>query len=194
MLRRTTLLIAAFSLPAGRALAQASLTPPTAPRVPPQPGQGPAAADVRALQRADQISAAQVEAGEMAAGKAAMPALRQLGSTIAADHGRFRHAISGLAGARRVELPERAAEDLSLASLRDASGEAFDRAFLSRQLGLYRPMAELYQAMASNSPDPAIARFGITALAAARAHFDAARELGAPLGLRAETVENPPQY
>ncbi len=85
-------------------------------------------------------------------------------------------------------------EDRSLAALQDATGEAFDRAFLACQLGLYRIMAELYQTMASNSPDKAIARFGITALAALRAHFETARTLGARFGLSVDTVESPPQY
>ena len=48
--------------------------------------------------------------------------------------------------------------------------------------------------MASNSPDAALARFGITALASVRAHFETARALGARFGLRVDTIENPPQY
>lgn len=55
-------------------------------------------------------------------------------------------------------------------------------------------MAELFQTMASNSPDPALQRLGISVLAAVRTHFETARKLGEPMGLRAETVENPPQY
>jgi predicted outer membrane protein len=96
-----------------------------------------------------------------------------------------------------VELSDRTAagiEDRSLEALRQAGGEAFDRAFLSRQLALYRPMAELFQNMASNSPDPALQRLGITVLASVRSHFETARKLGEPMGLRVETVENPPQY
>jgi hypothetical protein len=55
-------------------------------------------------------------------------------------------------------------------------------------------MAELYQTMASNSPDAALARFGITALASVRARFETARALGARFGLRVDTIEDPPQY
>ena len=109
----------------------------------------------------------------------------------------FRQAVGTIAAERKLELPDRTAagiEDPGLAALQRASGEAFDRAFLARQLGVYRPMAELFQAMASNSPDPALQRLGITALAAVRAHFETARKLGEPMGLRVETVESPPQY
>jgi hypothetical protein len=85
-------------------------------------------------------------------------------------------------------------EDRSFTALREASGEAVERAFLTRQLGLYRLMAELYQTMTSNSPDAALARFGITALASVRARFETARALGARFGLRVDTIEDPPQY
>ncbi|MCB4825056.1 DUF4142 domain-containing protein [Roseicella aerolata] len=197
MLRRTLLLIAMVATCAGPVGAQTRITPEATPRLPPQPGQGPAIGDVHALQRAARITDAQAEAGRLGAEKAAAPAIRELAQSIAAEHGRFRQAIGDVAKERGVELPDRAAasiEDRSLEALRQASGEAFDRAFLSRQLGLYRPMAELFQNMASNSPDPALQRLGITVLASVRAHFETARKLGEPMGLRVETVENPPQY
>ena len=152
---------------------------------------------MRGLQRAARLCDAQAEAGRLAAEKAAAPAVRELGQAIAADHGRFRQAVGTIAAERKLELPDRTAagiEDPGLAALQRASGEAFDRAFLTRQLGVHRPMAELFQSMASNSPDPALQRLGITALAAVRAHFETARKLGEPMGLRVETVENPPQY
>jgi len=115
---------------------------------------------------------------------------------MAADNGGFRDAFGELARARGIELAggATAAADASLATLRDVAGEAFDRAFLARQLGLYPAMAELFQSMASNSPDPGLQRLGIAVLATLRRQFDTARALGAPMGLRAETVENPPQY
>ena len=197
MLRQTLLLAAGFAALLGTAGAQRSLVPDPTPRIPPQPGQGLPVADARALQRAARLSDAQVEAGRLAAEQATSAEIRQLAARIAEDHARFRQTAGELAAARRVELPDRAAagiEDRSFTALREASGEAFDRAFLARQLGLYRLMAELYQTMASNSPDAALSRFGITALASVRAHFETARALGARFGLRVDTIENPPQY
>ena len=198
MLRRTTLLLAvAGVLAAGAAGAQTRIAPDPTPRLPPQPGQGMALEDVRALQRAARFCDAQVEAGQLGAQRATSPELRQLAGAIAADHTRFRRDIVAIAAARHLELPDRAAgqvKDPSLDALHQASKDSFDRGFLARQLGLYRPMAELFQSMASNSPDPALQRLGITVLASVRAHFDAARKLGEPMGLRADTVESPPQY
>lgn len=200
MLRRTLLLAAGFAAPlciAGQTWAQRSLVPDPTPRIPAQPGQGLPVADVRSLQRAARLSDVQAEAGKLATEKATSAKIRQLAARIAEDHERFRRTVGELAVARRIELPDREVagiEDRSLTALREATGEAFDRAFLARQLSLYRPMAELYQTMASNSPDTALARFGIIALAAVRAHFERARALGVPLGLSVDTIESPPQY
>jgi predicted outer membrane protein len=197
MLRRTLLLAAVLAAPSGAAWAQTRLVPDATPRLPAQPGQGLAAEDVRSIQRAARLSAVQVEAAGLAAERASGAEIKQLAARIGEDHARFRQALADLAATHRVDLPDRQAagiEDRSLAALRSASGEGFDRAFLARQLGLYRPMAELYQTMASNSPDHALNRFGITALAAVRAHFETARQLGARFGLSVDTVENPPQY
>jgi predicted outer membrane protein len=200
MLRRKLFLTTGFALPLGVArqvLAQSSLVPDPTPRLPAQPGQGLAVEDVRSLQRAARLSDAQAEGGRLAAGKAASAEIRQLATRTADDHARFRRSLGDIAAARQVDLPDRAAagiEDRSLAALHAASDEAFDRAFLAWQLGLYRLMAEVYQTMASNSPDTALSRFGIIALAAARAHFETARTLAKPLGLNVDTIGNPPQY
>ncbi|TCZ50976.1 DUF4142 domain-containing protein [Roseicella aquatilis] len=198
MLRRTTLiLVGAALLPGGASRAQTRITPDPNPRLPPQPGQGMPVGDVRAVQRAALFCDAQAEAGQLGAQKAGAPAVRQLAQDIAADHARFRQAFGAIAAERKLDMPNRAAariQDPSLDALQQASGEAFDRAFLSRQLGLYRPMAELFQNMASNSPDPALQRLGIQVLSSVRSHFETARKLGEPMGLRVDTVENPPQY
>jgi predicted outer membrane protein len=199
MMRRWTILrlAAVAALAGGTAWAQSRLAPDPTPRLPSQPGQGMPTEDARALQRAALFAEAQIEAGQLGARQGRSPELRRLGESIAADHARIRQDLSAIAGDRRLAMQDRAAagvQDPGLDRLRQATPEAFDRAFLARQLGLYRPMAELFQTLASNSPDPVLQRFGIVALAAVRAHFEAARGLGEPMGLRVDTVEPPPQY
>src|SRR6478735_4650988 len=137
MLRRTLFLLAGLTGPAagaGLAHAQTRMTPDPTPRLPPQPGQGLAVEDLRGLQRAARLCDAQVEAGRLGAEKAAAPAVRALAEAIATDHSRFRQQVGAIAAERKVELPNRIAagiEDPSLVALRQASGGAFDRAFLS---------------------------------------------------------------
>jgi predicted outer membrane protein len=159
MPRRRLLLAAILAMPLGGgsgAWAQTRIVPDPTPRVPAQPGQGLAAEDVRSLQRAARLSAAQVGAAGLAAEKAAGAQVKQLAARIGEDHARFQRAVAELAAAHGVALPDRQAagiQDQSIAALRTADGEGFDRAFLARQLGLYRPMAELYQTMASKPDD-----------------------------------------
>ena len=201
MLRRMLILATVLATSAGAApdaaRAQARIRPDPTPRLPPQPGQGLGVEDARSLQRAARLSDAQVEAGHMGAEKAADAEVRQLAASIAEDHTHFRRTLGELAVQHRVELQGREAagiEDRSLTALGGMTGHDFDRAFVERQLQLYPRMAELYQTMASNSPEPALARFGITALAALRRHFETAKALGTRFGLSTGTSGNPPQY
>ncbi|CAH2601802.1 conserved exported protein of unknown function [Rhodovastum atsumiense] len=193
--RRSLLLVAgtAPALFAARsAVAQASLRPDPTPRLPPQPGQGLPAEDVRFLRRAARLSEAQQEAGRLAAAAAATPEIRQLAEAVAGEHATLLRELIAYAAKHGVDL--QASEDTSLAGLRTARGEEMDRRFLARQLGLYAPLAEMYQAEASNTPDKELGRLAIAALAALRMRFETARQLGTGYGLSVETVEAPPQY
>ncbi|MBX6747357.1 MAG: DUF4142 domain-containing protein [Acetobacteraceae bacterium] len=201
MLRRRLLLPAIFlaAVTARGAPAQVSIMPDTAPRVPPQPGQGLPAEDVRFLRRAVRLSGAQAEAGRLAAEKATSPEVRRLGAEVAKEQTELRQKLENLAKARGIDLQQAetatdASEDSSLAALRQASGDEVDRRFLTRQLGLYTEQAKMYQTAASASPDAELSQIAIAALAALRRHFETARHLGAPYGLKADTVEAPPQY
>ncbi len=203
MLRRTLLLAATALVPAVAAAprgasAQARLRPDPTPRVPPQPGQGLPAEDAHFLRRASRLSAAQIEAGRIAAEKATNPEVRQLGAGIAEEHTRLRQQLDALAQRHGIDLRAgpgaTGPEDTALAALRQANGEEVDRRFLARELALYQPLAEMYQTAASNSPEPDIQRLGIAALAALRSHYETEGRLAGRYGLRAEPVENPPQY
>lgn len=202
MLRRRLLLPAAFFpavFAASGARAQVGITPGTTPRVPPQPGQGLPIEDVRFLRRAVRLSEAQAEAGRLAAEKATNPEVRRLAAAVAQEEAELHRKLENLAKARGVDLQQAEAAaappaDASLAALRQASGDEVDRRFLARQLGLYTQQARMYQSEASATPDAELSQIAIAALAALRAHFETARQLGVPYGLRAETVEAPPQY
>jgi len=202
MLQRRLLLSAAFFpavLAACEAFGQANITPDPHPRLPPQPGQGLPIEDVRFLRRAVRLSEAQAEAGRLAAERAASPEVRRLGAAVAEEQAELRRKLENLAKARGVNLQQAdaaagAPADQSLAALRQASGDDVDRRFLARQLGLYTQQARMYQTEASNTPDAELSQVAIAALASLRAHFQTARQLGAPYGLRADTVEAPPQY
>jgi predicted outer membrane protein len=198
ILAAATAIIGVGLLVPARVDAQASLRPDPTPRLPPQPGQGLPAEDVRFLQRAARLTEAQSEAGRIAAERASSPDVRRLASAVADENARRYQRIVAIAAARKVVLQANPAEaataDPSLAALRQAAGEAVDRRFLARQLGLYPLEADLYQTEASNSPDRELSRLGIEALAVLRQHVETAQALGAPLGIQADAIEAPPQY
>src|SRR5688500_17054012 len=108
MLRRTLLLAAIpaamLAAPMREALAQSSIIPHPAPRLPAQPGQGLSAEDARSLQRAARLSDAQVEAGRLGAEKASGAEVKQLAASVAEEHARLRQALGALATEHRVEL------------------------------------------------------------------------------------------
>jgi predicted outer membrane protein len=201
MQSRRALLLAALASPAlfagRRAAGQANLRPDPTPRLPPQPGQGLPPEERQFLRRASRLSAAQEEAGRIVAEKASSEDVRQLARSVAEDHASLGRAIAAFAGKHSVDLKGGEAPeppDASLAALRGASGEDAERRFLSRQLALYTPLAELYQTEASNSPDKELGRIAIEALASLRARFETARQIGQRYKLSVDTVENPPQY
>ena len=196
---KRSFVLAACILPllSGTALAQANIVPDPQPRLPPQASQGLPLEDVRFLERGIAQSVMQIEAGELAAEKASDGAVSQFGRQVAADHKQIRQTLADLARQRGVEVSAQAPEEADRAAidrLQEESGEGFDRAFLDLQLRVGQQVINLYQTQASHSTDTELASFAITTLVQLQQHFTTAQQLGAPYGLSAETVEQPPQY
>lgn len=213
MLRRTLLLLNATALAAmpggggaGEARAQANIRPDPTPRLPPQPGQGPALEDARFLRGAAALSAAEVEAAAAAqAAGGADEEVRRLAAGLAERHRRLREEIAALAQARGVDLAPsaeaagpggRVAEARRrLDGLRGA-GAADARAFLAAQIEVHPVLVEMYQVQASNTPDQELGSFAIRALVGLQEDFAAVVRLGEARGLRRpdHLLSNPPQY
>lgn len=197
-MKRSFVLAACILLPlAGNAAGQTSIVPDPLPRLPPQPGQGLPIKDVRFLEQGVEQNVIQIEIGEIAAAKASDEAVRQLGNQVATDHRQIRQELRGLAGQRGIEVSEPTPGEAwrrTIDQLQGQSGEDVDREFLDLQLKIGRQIVELYQTQASSSTDTGLAGFAITTLVQLQQHFTTAQQLGAPYGLSAETVEQPPQY
>ncbi len=197
MLTRRCILIPLALLAAETALAQANLKPDTTPRVPPQPGQGLPAEDRRFLERALNLSRAEVDATKLAADKASDARVKVLATELAREHARLVEALGEHASRYKVQLPQpasRAAWGRDLESLAISSGGQFDREYISWQLRTHLALVDLYQTQASHSPDADLAKFAITTLAEIKPRFETLKRIGAEQGLRVETVGQPPQY
>lgn len=191
MLRRS--LVLTLILPSA-AWAQASLRPDPTPRVPPQPGQGLPAEDVRFLRDAAALSGAQVEAASRAVPGQGGGEGRALATSIAERHRRIGQELAGLMRQHGVEQapPSQAAAQ----AIRDLSGAGrTERDFLAAQLDLHALLIAIYQAEASQTTDRELGRFAITTMVGLQEDFSAAARLGAGLGLAVpDRLRNPPQY
>jgi putative membrane protein len=178
-------------------LGQTNIKPETMPRLPPQPGQGLPVADQQFLERAANLSEAEIEAGRLGAVKATSPELKEISQQLSTDHQSLQRSLQGLAQKNRVTLqahPSRQDWQRDLQRMRDLSGQEFDREYLRWQLQAHLTLVNLYQTEASQSPETDLARFAIVTLTAIQRRFDRAKQLGAEQGVAIDTIGQPPQY
>ena len=74
------------------------------PRLPPQPGQGLPLEDQRFLERAANLSEAEIEAGRLGAEKTSSPGLKEISQQLTADHQKLLQSVQELARKNRVAL------------------------------------------------------------------------------------------
>ncbi|GJD57703.1 DUF4142 domain-containing protein [Methylobacterium dankookense] len=177
------------------AVAQTNIRPDTNPRVPPQAGQGLPAEDREFLNRAANLSDAEVEAGQPA-DRSSTPAVREFGRAIAAEHAKLRAAVGRLAQQHGVAVshPSREWWTAELQRIAGLSGEEFDRNYLDWQLKAHLALVNLYQQQASNAAGTDLSKFAITTMNQLQRAFGEAKRLGAAHGVAIETIKQPPQY
>jgi predicted outer membrane protein len=189
--------VAVLALTGGAALGQANIRPDPTPRLPPQAGQGLPLEDRQFLERAVNLSEAEVEAGKLAAEKSANPALKEFGQLMAAEHGKLRQSVEGMARQNGIAVQPHASRGWWTEELRrigGLTGQEFDREYLRWQLQAHLAMADLYQTQASHSTQTELSKLAITTLNQVQRHFDQAKRLGGQVGVTIDTVKQPPQY
>ena len=203
MLRRMFLLAMA-AVPAGEAWAQSNIMPDTSPRLPPQPGQGLPAADVRFLRDAEALSTAQAEAAQAAAGRMQDEETRRFAQALAEHHRRLAQEVSALAGqvvpggVRSPASPPagRVAEVLRRLEQMRGAADLDARRFLAAQLEIHPVLIEMYQTQASQTTIRELGHYAITAMVGLQEDFSTAARLGQRYGLNPpeRLLSNPPQY
>ncbi|SRR5690606_29295686 len=186
-----------ISLAPGTALAQASIEPDPRPRLPPQPGQGLPEHDQAFLQRAAELSAAQIEAGRLATDRASDDRVRGLAGELMDAHEEIATEVEALAsdlGAEMGNSEGSAGAVETLGTLEGLEGTDFDRAYLEWQLRTHVELADLYQTEASQSPVTPLAGHAIRIFADIQEHVTAIRELAGEYGIDVDLSEQPPQY
>lgn len=196
-MRKLIFITAMILMAPGAALSQTSLLPDTPPRVPPQAGQGLPQEDRQFINRAFNLSEAEIEAGRLAAQKADTPALKDFGQRVAAAHEKLRQTVQQLAQKHDIRVEPHASREWwqgELKRIGGLQGQDFDRQYMDWQLKTHLALADLYQTQASQSPEQDLSKFAITGLAEIQKYFDEAKRLGGQYGVAIGTIKQPPQY
>jgi putative membrane protein len=121
---------------------------------------------------------AEVGAGNLAAQRAASPAVRDYGRRLASDHGAHLQKVQALADRMRVRLPAGPPADARAEArrLERLHGRAFDRAFAQAMVTDHQKAIALFQAQA-RSGDRATASLARDTLPTLREHLRMARDL-----------------
>ena len=197
MSRWLSILAGLLVLTSAGAFAQNDLRPDPMPHLPPRLVEGLPVADQRFITRAADLSEAQVEAGVLAAEKAADPQIKELGRSSAATHEEMRAEIEELAGGYNFTIEPHASRAFwqgELQRLRGLEGQTFERAYMMWQVQSHLALTALYQAEASGSAVTALSSYAIRVLVDIQRRFHEVRELAASYGIAVDLVEQPPQY
>ena len=103
---------------------------------------------------------AEVQLGKLVVQKASRPSTKNIARMIIRDHSRAQHDLIVLASQKKVSLPmaPNAKHRAMMAKLARMSGLAFDKAFLTAQLGEHRKVAMAFKSE-SNSNDSDLRSF-----------------------------------
>ncbi|GIJ10034.1 DUF4142 domain-containing protein [Micromonospora andamanensis] len=147
----------------------------------------PSEQDTQYLQAVHQVNLYEIAAGELAQEKGQNQQVKELGQQFVTDHTELDQSVQDLAGQLNVELPSEPTTDqqTALDQLNNASGEEFDRLWVTQGLAGHVQAIQATQTEISQGTEPQVVQLAQTALPVLQAHYDAlvmlAEELGIPV-------------
>ncbi|GIJ31698.1 DUF4142 domain-containing protein [Micromonospora sediminimaris] len=147
----------------------------------------PSEQDSQYLQAVHQVNLYEIAAGELAQEKGQNQQVKELGQQFVTDHTELDQSVQDLAGQLNVELPSEPTTDQQdgLDQLNNASGEEFDRLWVTQELAGHVQAIQATQTEISQGTEPQVVQLAQTALPVLQAHYDAlvmlAEELGIPV-------------
>ncbi|MBQ1051365.1 DUF4142 domain-containing protein [Micromonospora sp. C51] len=147
----------------------------------------PSEQDTQYLQAVHQVNLYEIAAGELAQQKGQNQQVKELGQQFVTDHTELDQSVQDLAGQLNVELPSEPTTDQQdgLDQLNNASGEEFDRLWVTQELAGHVQAIQATQTEISQGTEPQVVQLAQTALPVLQAHYDAlvmlAEELGIPV-------------
>ncbi|MBQ1027273.1 DUF4142 domain-containing protein [Micromonospora sp. C95] len=147
----------------------------------------PSEQDTQYLQAVHQVNLYEIAAGELAQEKGQNQQVKELGQQFVTDHTELDQSVQDLAGQLNVDLPSEPTTEQQdgLDQLNNASGEEFDRLWVTQELAGHVQAIQATQTEISQGSEPQVVQLAQTALPVLQAHYDAlvmlAEELGIPV-------------
>ncbi|MFI7077189.1 DUF4142 domain-containing protein [Micromonospora sp. NPDC049903] len=147
----------------------------------------PSEQDTQYLQAVHQVNLYEIAAGELAQQKGQNQQVKDLAQQFVTDHTELDQSVKDVAGQLNVQLPNEPTPDqrTALDQLNNASGEEFDRLWVTQGLAGHLQAIQATQTEISQGTEPQVVQLAQTALPVLQAHYDAlvtlAEELGIPV-------------
>jgi putative membrane protein len=138
------------------------------------------------LSEAARDGEAEVELGRMAAERASSPEVKQFAERMVRDHEAANQKLMALAREPKVKAPPPPDEEAQarMRELRDASGAAFDRAYMRYMIEDHAKAVALFQREAKDGEDAATRELADALLPTLQEHLRMARQIGSRVGVR----------
>jgi putative membrane protein len=152
---------------------------------PQQKGEKKAAtADAKAIRDLAEANMAEVESGKVAAQKAQSEDVKKFAQHMVDEHGKMLQEVQQLAQSKSVDLPKapNAKHQAAMKKLESASGEQFDKAYMSAMVKDHQETAKNVEKIASSSKDPEVKQAAQKALPDIKEHLQMAQQLAGKTG------------
>ena len=141
-------------------------------------------ADAMAIQGMIQANQAEVEAGKLASQKAQKPEVRKFAEKMVEDHGRKLEDLKALAEKKGVAAPNQPSgeQQAVLKKLQAASGEEFDRVYMSEMVQAHGEVLQSTRKVAREAKDADLKAAAQKSAPGTEAHLKMAREIAGEKG------------
>ncbi len=145
----------------------------------------PSQQDTQYLQAIHQVNLFEITTGELAQQKGQNEQVKNLGEMFKTDHTQFDQSVQEVANQLGVELPAEPTADQQdvIDQLNNASGEEFDRLWVTSQLAGHVQAIQATQTEISQGSEQSVVQLAQTALPVLQAHYDELVQLAEQLGI-----------
>ncbi|MEU5944613.1 DUF4142 domain-containing protein [Micromonospora sp. NPDC047465] len=145
----------------------------------------PSQQDTQYLQAMHQVNMFEITAGDLAQQKGQNQGVKDLGARFKTDHTQLDQTVQQTASQLGVQLPAEPTADQQsvLDQLNNASGEEFDRLWVTSELAGHVQAIQATQTEISQGSEQTVVQLAQTALPTLQAHYDALVQLAEQLGI-----------